>query len=170
MSPKKPFGREYIGTKDNSQGNPYKDLSLRGEWRPRIQYRPRIDKRALERREATPPIAERIATILGGIYGGGDSRNSRKKYAHREVYAIVGTRCSNRAITFTDEDCQGLEMPHDDPIITVPQIARFSIELMLVDTGSSVYIIYLSTFDKLYLLISTIQSMRTPLIGFTGHS
>ncbi|GAA0173110.1 hypothetical protein LIER_26795 [Lithospermum erythrorhizon] len=41
---------------------------------------------------------------------------------------------------------------------------------MLVDTGSSVDILYLSTFDKLQLPRSIIQPLSTPLTGFTGHS
>ncbi|GAA0166162.1 hypothetical protein LIER_21383 [Lithospermum erythrorhizon] len=41
---------------------------------------------------------------------------------------------------------------------------------MLVDTGSSVDILYIITFDKLQLPRSIIQLLSTPLTGFTGHS
>ncbi|GAA0183365.1 hypothetical protein LIER_30788 [Lithospermum erythrorhizon] len=112
----------------------------------------------------------RIATISRGIYGGRDSRNSRNKYTRIEVCAVVGTQCSTQAITFTYEDCQGLQMPHDDPIGIAPKIAHFIDERMLVHTGSSKDILYLSTFDKLCLPRSMIHPMRIPLTGFTGHS
>ncbi|GAA0157827.1 hypothetical protein LIER_15008 [Lithospermum erythrorhizon] len=41
---------------------------------------------------------------------------------------------------------------------------------MLVDTGSWVDILYISTFDKLQLPRSLIQPLSTQLTGFTGHS
>ncbi|GAA0177424.1 hypothetical protein LIER_42135 [Lithospermum erythrorhizon] len=76
--------------------NPYR--------RPRSPYRPRMDKQAMERGENSP-VAGHVATIAGGIYGRGDSRNSRKKYARRKVYGVMGTQGSTGAITFTDVDC-----------------------------------------------------------------
>ncbi|GAA0157639.1 hypothetical protein LIER_14866 [Lithospermum erythrorhizon] len=36
-----------------------------------------------------PRIIGRIVTISGGITGGGDSENSRKNYARREVYPLI---------------------------------------------------------------------------------
>ncbi|GAA0157640.1 hypothetical protein LIER_14867 [Lithospermum erythrorhizon] len=41
---------------------------------------------------------------------------------------------------------------------------------MLVDTGSSTDILYLSTFDKLQLPRNLLQPLHTLLIGFTSHS
>ncbi|GAA0145149.1 hypothetical protein LIER_05405 [Lithospermum erythrorhizon] len=41
---------------------------------------------------------------------------------------------------------------------------------MLVDTGSSADILYLSTYDKLGLSHNMLQPMHTPLTGFTGLS
>ncbi|GAA0168408.1 hypothetical protein LIER_23132 [Lithospermum erythrorhizon] len=40
---------------------------------------------------------------------------------------------------------------------------------MPVDTGSSVDVLYLNTFDKLRLPQSLIKPLHTPLMGFTGH-
>ncbi|GAA0141129.1 hypothetical protein LIER_02344 [Lithospermum erythrorhizon] len=41
---------------------------------------------------------------------------------------------------------------------------------MLVDTDSSLDILYMSTYDKLQLSRSLLQPFHTPLTGFTGHS
>ncbi|GAA0144560.1 hypothetical protein LIER_42810 [Lithospermum erythrorhizon] len=41
---------------------------------------------------------------------------------------------------------------------------------MLVDTGSSADVLYLSTFDKLELPRSLLQPLHTPITGFTCHS
>ncbi|GAA0185703.1 hypothetical protein LIER_32991 [Lithospermum erythrorhizon] len=57
-----------------------------------------------------------------------------------------------------------------DTISGAPIIVSFTVERMLVDTGSSVDILYVSTFDKLQLPRSLIQPLHTPLTGFTCHS
>ncbi|GAA0139986.1 hypothetical protein LIER_35173 [Lithospermum erythrorhizon] len=121
--------------------NPYR--------RPKRPYSRRTDKRAAEQIEETSLVDGCISTISGGFYGGGDSKNSRNKYAQREVYDVANIQCNTQLITFTDEDCQGLEMSHDDPLVIAPKIAHFTVERMMVDTGSLTDILYLSTFDKL---------------------
>ncbi|GAA0159711.1 hypothetical protein LIER_16425 [Lithospermum erythrorhizon] len=102
--------------------------------------------------------------------GGGDSRNSRKNYARREVYSSSSTPKSVQAISFSDAELQGLELPHDDLVVIAPIIANYTVERMLVDTGSSADILYLSTYDKLGLSRNRLQPMHILLIGFTGHS
>ncbi|GAA0152366.1 hypothetical protein LIER_10867 [Lithospermum erythrorhizon] len=82
-------------------------------------------------------MVRHIATIAGGIHRGVDSRNSRKKYVRREVYGVMNTQVNTEAIIFTDTDYQGLEMTHDDPLVIVQKRAHFTMERMLVDTGSS---------------------------------
>ncbi|GAA0170107.1 hypothetical protein LIER_24445 [Lithospermum erythrorhizon] len=118
-----------------------------------------------------PPLAGRINTIGGGIVGGGDSRNSRKNYARREVYSIAEpTWVKNEAISFFDKELAGIELPHDDPVDIAPIIANFIVEQMLVDAGSSMDVLYLITFDKLSLPQSLIQPLHTPLTEFTSHT
>ncbi|GAA0185116.1 hypothetical protein LIER_32404 [Lithospermum erythrorhizon] len=48
----------------------------------------------------------------------GDSRNSRKTYARREVYSIGDTTARKEEnISFNDKDLVGIEFPHDDPVV-----------------------------------------------------
>ncbi|GAA0145173.1 hypothetical protein LIER_05426 [Lithospermum erythrorhizon] len=118
-----------------------------------------------------PRLTGRIDTISGGPAGGGDSRNSRKGYARRSIYAInQAPPIKGDPVIFTDEELIGIEFPHDDPVVIAPIIANFMVERMLVDTGSPVDILYISTFDKLQLPRSIIQPLSTPLTGFIGHS
>ncbi|GAA0166382.1 hypothetical protein LIER_21546 [Lithospermum erythrorhizon] len=118
-----------------------------------------------------PRLTGRIDTIFGGVAGGGDSRNSKKNYARRQIYSISqNLALYNEPISFSDEEPIGIELPHDDPIVIAPTIEWFTVERMLVDTGSSVDILYIGTFDKLHLPKSIIQSLVTPLTGLTGHS
>ncbi|GAA0145624.1 hypothetical protein LIER_05777 [Lithospermum erythrorhizon] len=95
----------------------------------------------MERGENSPVVGH-IETIPRGIYGGGHSKNSGKKYAIREVYGVMSMEGSTEAITFTDMDGQGLEMPHEDSLVISPKIAHFTMERILLNTGSSTDIRY----------------------------
>ncbi|GAA0155166.1 hypothetical protein LIER_12951 [Lithospermum erythrorhizon] len=72
-------------------------------------------------------------------------------------------------LSFSNIELKGIELPHDDPVVIAPLIANFIVERILVDTGSSTDILYLSTYDKLHLPRSHIQPIGTPLLGFTVH-
>ncbi|GAA0172691.1 hypothetical protein LIER_26463 [Lithospermum erythrorhizon] len=50
-----------------------------------------MDKQATKRSENSPVVGH-VATIAGGIYEGGDSRNSKKNYTRREVYGVMNTQ------------------------------------------------------------------------------
>ncbi|GAA0173861.1 hypothetical protein LIER_27380 [Lithospermum erythrorhizon] len=134
---------------------------------PQRDNRPRIKN---EQQEA-PLVTGRIDTIAGDRAGGGDSINSRKMYARREVYSIdEATWVKNEFISFSDKEFMGIELPHDDLVVITHVIVNFTVERMLVDTSNSVDVLYLNTFDKLSLLQSLIKPLHTPMIGFTGHT
>ncbi|GAA0169005.1 hypothetical protein LIER_23577 [Lithospermum erythrorhizon] len=99
-----------------------------------------------------------------------DSRNSRKIYARRDVYSSTSMPLSAQVISFSDAELRGLELPHDDPVIIALVIANYAVERILVDTGSSADILYLSTYDKLGLALDMLHPMTTPLTGFISHS
>ncbi|GAA0174050.1 hypothetical protein LIER_27521 [Lithospermum erythrorhizon] len=85
----------------------------------------------------TKEMSGRIDTIVGGRAGGGDSQNSSKIYARREVYSIADSKVlSGELISFSEKDLEGVELPHDDPVVIAPIIANFTIERMLVDSGA----------------------------------
>ena len=136
-----------------------------------------VDKNRQQRQPAQayqPPQKNeeprRITTISGGPGGGGDSNRSRKNYARREIYSLNTPRSTAQpAITFTEDELVGIELPHDDPLIIEPTIGNCVVERILVDTGSSADIIYASTYDKLGLPRKLIQPLHTSLVGFTGH-
>ncbi|GAA0150727.1 hypothetical protein LIER_37168 [Lithospermum erythrorhizon] len=128
--------------------------------RSRPQARPR----------SLPRENRNYARGRGGRAGGGDSRNYRKNYARREEYSSLSDPISMEAISFSNAELQGLELAHDDRVVIAPVIANYTAERMLVDTGSSADILYLSTYDKLGLPCNMLQPMHTPLTGFTRHS
>ncbi|GAA0149221.1 hypothetical protein LIER_36888 [Lithospermum erythrorhizon] len=131
---------------------------------PLPDNRPRIKQEPQE----VPQIIGRIHTISGGIAGGGNSRNSRKNYARREVYSLnQAIKLRSEIISFSDKELTEIELPHDDLVVIAPIIENFIVERMLVDIGTSADILYLRTFDKLQLLrragtkVSTIRAQFT---------
>ncbi|GAA0163581.1 hypothetical protein LIER_19410 [Lithospermum erythrorhizon] len=165
------------------RGDLKKFVNIRGRPQPRPRSPQRENRNFLEghgaspsreenrnRRDPSPRLAGRIDTISGGYVGGGDSRNSRKNYVRREAYSsFVVPKCI-KTILSSDLELQGVELPHDDPVVIAPVIANYTVDRILVDTGISANILYLSTYDKLGLSRNMLRPMHTPLTEFTGHS
>ena len=50
---------------------------------------------------------------------------------------------------FLEEDARGVKQPYDDLLVIMLMIEGFNTKRVLVDNGSSIDIIYLSTFQQL---------------------
>ncbi|VFQ68476.1 unnamed protein product [Cuscuta campestris] len=124
------------------------------QWvRPATQGNDRVNdrRRNNRQREQQPaPDKEHIGMIFGGPEGG-DS-------AAREP------------ITFTDRDLPPTGEDHNDPLVITMDIDGVDVARVLVDTGSSVNILYLETFQKLRLCRTQLEPLKTPLSGFTGDT
>ncbi|XP_019190603.1 PREDICTED: uncharacterized protein LOC109185061 [Ipomoea nil] len=116
-----------------------------------------------------------INMIVGGSEGG-DSANTRKAWA-RQLY--VGTvygrdegskKVCREPITFTDKDLPTGETPHRDALVIAMDINGVVVRRILVDTGSSVNVLYLETFAKMGLTREQLNPVKMPLAGFTGDS
>ncbi|XP_020249681.1 uncharacterized protein LOC109827133 [Asparagus officinalis] len=73
-------------------------------------------------------------------------------------------------ISFTDDDLQGVEMPHDDPLVITTVINGYQVKRIMVDTGSSVGVLYTSAFNQMGIDKSHLLPCRGPLVGFTSHA
>ena len=56
------------------------------------------------------------------------------------------SRVDEPAITFTDEDARRLHHPHDDAIVIILMIAKYTTKRELVDNGSLADILYYPAF------------------------
>ncbi|KAL2486028.1 Uncharacterized protein Adt_30784 [Abeliophyllum distichum] len=72
-------------------------------------------------------------------------------------------------ITFTSTDATRVHFPHDDTLVVRIVVAKNGLEKMLVDDGSSVNIIYGTTYDKMDIETPLI-SATDPIYGYTGES
>lgn len=73
------------------------------------------------------------------------------------------------SISFGPEDFSGIVYPHDDPIIITATILGVDVQRILIDTWSSIDLIFLSTYSALGLDVMQIQDMSIPLKGFSGE-
>ncbi|VFQ62952.1 unnamed protein product [Cuscuta campestris] len=102
-----------------------------------------------------PATRKEYITMIAGGPEGGDTASQRKNWARSLNLATV------LAEPRTGED-------HNDPLVITMDINGADVGRVLVDTGSSVNVLYLETFKKLKLDRSQLEPLQTPLSGFTG--
>jgi hypothetical protein len=74
-----------------------------------------------------------------------------------------------QVIGFSDDDYAGVSLPHTDALVLSLAIANHKIHHILVDTGSSVDILYRSAFEQMKIDRSKVIPARHSLVGFTGE-
>ncbi|CAL8137246.1 unnamed protein product [Prunus armeniaca] len=119
-----------------------------------------------------------ISTISGGPTMARTSNNSikhyvRSTYAHQvfstEQGRLPKTQKTDWAsITFCEEEERVVILPHDDPIIIRTDISNFDVGHILVDTGSSVSVMFADAFNELQVLSHLLDRSVTPLVSFSG--
>ncbi|VFQ89820.1 unnamed protein product [Cuscuta campestris] len=109
--------------------------------------------------------------IMGGNTRG-DSASSRRKWKNmvhlaEEQRPPLPKRKKKEPLIFTDEDYPPVLIPHRDALVVNIEINNVVVHHMLVDTGSSINIMYSNTFKELGLSRGDLKPIRTPLSGFT---
>ncbi|RZR99542.1 hypothetical protein BHM03_00029107 [Ensete ventricosum] len=108
-------------------------------------------------------MERQVDVIIGGLTMGDDSSSARKAYAHTEVYKRHRAQ-GDPEITFESES----EYPdHDDSLVITAHIASPRVRRIMIDTGSSVDILYLDAFQKLGMTNRDLILMTSTLTGFT---
>ena len=121
------------------------------------------------------PLGE-IHVISGGFAGGGESSSARKANLRNirsteiaEIQAVSKLPRLDMSITFSDSDLEGYQHPHDDPLVVRAVVANKTVHWVLVDNGSSTYIIFASAFDKMGIGRERLEPVNTHLRGFSGE-
>ncbi|GAV76496.1 hypothetical protein CFOL_v3_19969, partial [Cephalotus follicularis] len=73
-------------------------------------------------------------------------------------------------ITFSEVDYEGVRLPHDDPVVVTLLVELFTMKRILIDSGSSVDILYKHAFDQLRIPADQLKPVKTPLVGFAGET
>ncbi|CAH9082887.1 unnamed protein product [Cuscuta europaea] len=114
-----------------------------------------------------------IKMIFGGAETG-DTPVERKKFERalriNSISAPPTKKHKAEPITFGIADLPQSLGPHRDELVFSMDIREWIIRRVLVDTGSSVNVLYWDVFEKMHLSRADLSPLRTPLTGFTGHS
>ncbi|XP_024036872.1 uncharacterized protein LOC127898770 [Citrus sinensis] len=128
-------------------------------------------ERGLEREQPT------IHVIAGGPTLAGDSNRARKNYGR---YAMTGKEvllnlpAAKRAkvrqvpIMWTKDDEEGILYPHEDALVIKALVASTKLRRILVDTGSSVDILFKSALDDMGISDLKLERTNTFLKEFGG--
>ena len=124
-----------------------------------------------------------VRMIAGGPTLAGEFRRAIKRYSKPPILDRPGKEvnfaCQNQlrvpgvphhppSILFTEQDAEDVSYPHDDALVITLKVATGKVARTLVDTGSSVDIIFKSALDQLLIESPKITPCATPLIGFAG--
>ncbi|VFQ86546.1 unnamed protein product [Cuscuta campestris] len=135
------------------------------------------DRRRNNRQREQQPAVEKehIGMIFSGPEGG-DLAVQRKNWVRSIYVGEVSAEpprhkhTRREPIVFTDRDLPPTGEDHNDPLVITMDINGVDVARVLVDTGSSVNILYLETFQKLRLCQTQLEPLKTPLSGFTGDT
>jgi hypothetical protein len=111
------------------------------------------------------------------ITGGSSSEPANKKQnkeAQRRVQHVgvqrpfIKSKWSHVSITFSQEDLQLKDYPHNDAMVTSCVIKGFLVHNVRVDTGSAADIIFAKAFRQMKEQDHKIHDATHPLCGFRG--
>jgi hypothetical protein len=112
------------------------------------------------------------------ITGGSSSElanKKRKKEAQRRVQHVgvqgpfIKSKWSHIPITFSQEDLQLKDYPHNDVMVITCVIKGFLVHNVLVDIGSATDIIFAKAFRQMQEPEDKIHDATHPLCGFRGR-
>ncbi|XP_010456866.1 PREDICTED: uncharacterized protein LOC104738380 [Camelina sativa] len=123
-----------------------------------------------------PAPRRRINMIMGGLTTCHDSVRSIKAYQRglevkREWIAQSTPPTTNsEPIVFTKADAAGLTGPHNDPLVVELEIGESMVTKILIDTGSSVNVIFKDVLIQMEVDLRTAEHDVQPLTGCDGDT
>jgi hypothetical protein len=123
-------------------------------------------------------IAPSTTKLVLPITGGSNSEpanKKQKKEAQRRLHHVgvqgpfIKSKWSHIPITFSQEDLQLKDYPHNDAMVISCVIKGFLVHNVLVDTGSAADIIFAMAFRQMQEPEDKIHDATHPLCGFGGR-
>lgn len=75
-------------------------------------------------------------------------------------------RLKLESISFSAEDLEGIETPHQDPLVISTILNDYTVQRILIDTGASIDILYWDTFKNMNLKEEDLTICHCPVKGF----
>ncbi|KAL0430404.1 UNVERIFIED_CONTAM: hypothetical protein Sradi_0666400 [Sesamum radiatum] len=146
--------------KNPSPGSPGKDI-------PRTSI--------MGKAEASDPPKKGVIRMIAGGPTNRDSQKARKAQV-REAYGttvkeIIDVEPTNDAplIQFDQEEHREPRIPDSDALVITILLANYEIELVFVDSDSSIDILFGETYDQMQLGDVPLERVDTLLYGFVGE-
>ena len=113
-----------------------------------------------------------LNVIMGGLPPCGDPVLSVKDHRRQAVTSKKWPSKpeNDSSITFSPNDAIGVHLPHNDPLLVEVGIAKCDVAKVLIDTGSSVDLIFRDTLDKMGVDLRDMKPSSRSLTGFNGAS
>ena len=73
-------------------------------------------------------------------------------------------------ITFWESETTDLNKPHDDALVIRIDVGNYELSHIMIDTGSSVDVLFYDAFKRMGHLDSELQGRKTSLTGFAGDT
>ncbi|KAG7583777.1 Reverse transcriptase domain [Arabidopsis suecica] len=122
-----------------------------------------------------PVVVRQVRMIMGGLQHCNDSVRSIKQYRKKAELAETWSSTpgplvehKDEPIVFTGDDLKGVDTPHNDPLVVELIIGDSRVTRVLIDTGSSVDLIFKDVLAIMGVTDRQIKPVSRPLAGFDG--
>jgi hypothetical protein len=125
--------------------------------------------------QAVAPLDMKLVLPITGGSSSEPTNKKQKKEAQRRVHHVgvqgpfIKSKWSHIPITFSQEDLQLKDYPHNDSMVISCVIKGFLVHNVLVDTCSATNIIFAKVFRKMQEPNDKIHDATHPLYGFGGR-
>jgi hypothetical protein len=125
--------------------------------------------------QAEAPSVTKLVFPITGSSSSEPANKKQKKEAQRRVQNVgvqgpfIRSKWFHIPITFSQEDLQLKDYPHNDAMVISCVIKGFLVHNVLVDTGSTTNIIFAKAFRQMQEREDKIHDATHPLCGFGGR-
>jgi hypothetical protein len=125
--------------------------------------------------QAVAPSATKLVLPIIGGSSSELANKKEKKEAQRRVHHVrvqgpfIKSKWSHIPITFSQEDLQLKDYPHNDAMVISCVLKGFLVHNVLVATGSAMDIVFAKAFRQMQDLEDKIHDATHPLCGFRGR-
>ncbi|KAL0713680.1 hypothetical protein Bca4012_020658 [Brassica carinata] len=114
---------------------------------------------------------QRVSMIIGGSQFYQDSVSSIKAYGRKAETGsnwFPDSDVPNYTIAFEEHETVGIDKPHCDPLVIDLVIQDLEVGRILIDTGSTVNVIFRDTLYRMKIPLGEVVPEPKPLTGFSG--